>query len=143
MRYSLDVYDARGNWVEQLGQLQDLDPARAAFVALCTKYPAKIIFLRQGAQTLGRSDEPPQWMATYRPAALVDPGARPPTPPEKRPQDPHLDGRDLKFETLEHGGAEPDTMPNAIRVTDPQGRTADYVLLSIDGKVVVTERQPP
>src|SRR4030081_1743707 len=55
---------------------------------------------------------------------------------EKRPQDPHLDGRDLKFETLEHGGAEPDTMPNAIRVTDPQGRTADYVLLSIDGKVV-------
>jgi hypothetical protein len=26
-------------------------------------------------------------------------------PPEKRPQDPHLDGRDLKFETLEHGGA--------------------------------------
>jgi hypothetical protein len=28
-----------------------------------------------------------------------------PMPPEKRPQDPHLDGRDLKFETLEHGGA--------------------------------------
>ena len=35
MRYSLDVYDARGNWVELLGQLQDLDPARAALVSLC------------------------------------------------------------------------------------------------------------
>ena len=66
-----------------------------------------------------------------------------PMPPEKRPQDPHLDGRGLKFETLEHGGAEPDTMPNAIRVTDPQGRTADYVLLSVDGKVVGNERRRP
>lgn len=47
--------------------------------------------------------------------------------PKDRPQDPHLDGRDLKFETLEHGGAEPDTMPNAIRITDPQGRSAVYV----------------
>ena len=35
MRYSLDVYDARGNWVEQRGQLQDLDSARAALVSLC------------------------------------------------------------------------------------------------------------
>ena len=35
MRYSLDVYDSRGNWVELLGQLQDLDPARAALVSLC------------------------------------------------------------------------------------------------------------
>src|SRR3954467_13268574 len=41
MRYSLDVYDVRGNWVEQLGQLNDLDPARAAFAALCAKYPDK------------------------------------------------------------------------------------------------------
>lgn len=52
-------------------------------------------------------------------------------PPEGRPQDPHLDGRDLTFEALEHGGAEPDTMPNAIRVTDPQGRTAVYVFLRV------------
>jgi hypothetical protein len=27
-----------------------------------------------------------------------------PMPPEKRPQDPTLDGRGLKFETLEYGG---------------------------------------
>jgi hypothetical protein len=59
-----------------------------------------------------------------------------PMPPEKRPQDPHLDGRDLKFETLEHGGAEPDTMPQAIRATDPQGRSAVYVPMKVGGKVV-------
>jgi hypothetical protein len=34
--------------------------------------------------------------------------------PEKRPQNPHLDGTGLTFETLEHGGDEPDTMPQAI-----------------------------
>jgi len=27
---------------------------------------------------------------------------------EKRPQDPHLDGTDLRFETMEHGGEYPD-----------------------------------
>ena len=36
-----------------------------------------------------------------------------PMTPEKRPQDPHLDGTGLMFETLEHGGDEPDTMPQA------------------------------
>jgi hypothetical protein len=62
-------------------------------------------------------------MAAYRPIPVFkeNPGMPPDdarAPPlDKRPQDPHLDGRDLKFETLEHGGAEPDTMPNAIRVT--------------------------
>ena len=60
-------------------------------------------------------------------------------PPEDRPQDPHLDGRGLKFETLEHGGEYPDTMPQAIRLTDRQGRSAGYVLLSIDGKVVASD----
>jgi hypothetical protein len=24
--------------------------------------------------------------------------------PDKRPQDPHMDGTDLRFETLDHGG---------------------------------------
>lgn len=70
MRYSLDVYDARGNWVEQVGQLNDLDPARAAFAALCAKYPDKQIFLRQGAHVLGRSDEPPEWLTAYRPVPV-------------------------------------------------------------------------
>ena len=31
--------------------------------------------------------------------------------PEKRPQDPNLDGTGLRFETMEHGGEYPDTMP--------------------------------
>jgi hypothetical protein len=32
--------------------------------------------------------------------------------PEKRPQDPHMDGTALRFE--DHGGEYPDTMPQAI-----------------------------
>lgn len=63
---------------------------------------------------------------TKPPLRIIREGDAP--PPGGRPQDPHLDGRDLKFETLEHGGAERDTMPNAIRITDPQGRSAVYVL---------------
>jgi len=31
--------------------------------------------------------------------------------PDKRPQDPHMDGTSLRFETLDHGGEYPDTMP--------------------------------
>jgi hypothetical protein len=33
--------------------------------------------------------------------------------PDKRPQDPHMDGTGLRFETLDHGGEYPDTMPQA------------------------------
>ena len=37
--------------------------------------------------------------------------------PEKRPQDPHMDGTGLRFETMEqHGGEYPDTMPQAIHL---------------------------
>ena len=43
--------------------------------------------------------------------------------PEKRPQDPDGDGTGVVFETLEHGGEYPDTMPQAIRVTDAEGRS--------------------
>jgi hypothetical protein len=61
--------------------------------------------------------------------------------PNERPQDPWLDGRDMRFEgyklkTLEQGGEYPDTMPQAIEVTDAEGREALYVPLSKDGKVV-------
>jgi hypothetical protein len=56
--------------------------------------------------------------------------------PEKRPQDPHGDGRGLTFETLEHGGEYPDTMPQAIRLTDAMGRSATYVPIAVRGKVV-------
>jgi hypothetical protein len=56
--------------------------------------------------------------------------------PEKRPQDPCGDGTGLVFETLEHGGEYPDTMPQAIRVTDAEGRSCIYVPITVDRKVV-------
>jgi hypothetical protein len=31
--------------------------------------------------------------------------------PENRPQDPHMNGTGLRFETMEHGGEYPDAMP--------------------------------
>jgi hypothetical protein len=43
--------------------------------------------------------------------------------PEKRPQDPHLDGTGLRFETMDHGGEYPDTMPQAIKLIDAEGRS--------------------
>jgi hypothetical protein len=56
--------------------------------------------------------------------------------PEKRPQDPHMDGTGLRFETLEHGGEYPDTMPQAIRLIDEQGRSCIYLPVTEDGRVV-------
>ncbi|MFL5239558.1 MAG: hypothetical protein ACJ8EL_18565 [Rhizomicrobium sp.] len=56
--------------------------------------------------------------------------------PEKRPQDPHLNGRDLRFETMEHGREYPDTMPQAIKLIDAAGRSCIYVPITQDGKVV-------
>ena len=53
------------------------------------------------------------------------------------PQDVHGDGRDWKFETSEHGGDEPDNMPQAIAATDPAGRWAIYVPLTRGGKIVI------
>ena len=40
--------------------------------------------------------------------------------PEQRPQDPHRDGTDLHFETMEHGGEYPDPMPQAIKLIDAE-----------------------
>ena len=56
--------------------------------------------------------------------------------PEKRPQDPHLDGTGLRFETLEHGGDYPDTMPQAILLIDAEGRSCIYLPVTEDGRVV-------
>jgi hypothetical protein len=56
--------------------------------------------------------------------------------PENRPQDPYGDGTGLVFETLEHGGEYPDSMPQAIRVADAEGRSCIYVPITVDGKVV-------
>jgi hypothetical protein len=50
-------------------------------------------------------------------------------PTGSRPQDPSFDGRGLKFETLEHGGDYPDTMPQEIRVTDEAGNSCIYVVV--------------
>ena len=56
--------------------------------------------------------------------------------PDKRPQDPHMNGTGLRFETQEHGGEYPDTMPQAIKLTDAEGRSCVYVPITQDGKVV-------
>lgn len=55
---------------------------------------------------------------------------------ENRLQDTYLDGTDLTFTTLEHGGEFPDCMPQAIEVKDSHGRSAIYVLPLEGGKAV-------
>lgn len=55
---------------------------------------------------------------------------------EMRPHDEHLDGSTLVFETLEHGGDYPDAMPQAIRITDADGRQCTYVPITVQGRVV-------
>ncbi len=57
-------------------------------------------------------------------------------PPEKRPQDPYQDGTGLRFETLDHGGEYPDTLPQAIKLIDADGRSCIYVPVTQNGKVV-------
>jgi hypothetical protein len=56
--------------------------------------------------------------------------------PGKRPQDPHIDDTGLRFETLDHGGEYPDTMPQAIEPIDAAGRSGIYVPITQDSKVV-------
>lgn len=56
--------------------------------------------------------------------------------PDKRPQDPQMDGTGLRFETLEHGGEYPDAMPQAIRLVDAEGRSCIYHPVTVDGRVV-------
>jgi hypothetical protein len=34
-----------------------------------------------------------------------------------------MDGTGLRFETFDHGGEYPDTMPQAIKLTDAEGRS--------------------
>ena len=56
--------------------------------------------------------------------------------PDKRPQNPQGDRTGLTFTTLEHGGEEQDMMPQAIRLTDAEGRSCIYVPLRVNGRVV-------
>jgi len=48
-----------------------------------------------------------------------------------------METADWKFETSEHGGDQPDNMPQAITATDPAGRWAVYVPLTRCGKIVI------
>ena len=59
-----------------------------------------------------------------------------PLAPERRPQDPRIDGSGLRFETFDHGGEYPDNMPQAIKLTDSEGRSCIYVPITQNGKVV-------
>jgi hypothetical protein len=61
---------------------------------------------------------------------------------EMRPQDPFGDGRDWTFRTGEHGGDEPDNMPQTIRATDAARRWAIYVPLTRGGKIVIPRPYP-
>jgi hypothetical protein len=56
--------------------------------------------------------------------------------PDKHPQDPHLDVTGLRFETMEHRGKYPDTMPQAIKLIDAEGRSCIYEPIMQNGKVV-------
>jgi hypothetical protein len=57
--------------------------------------------------------------------------------PEMRPQDPDGNGKGWWFQTSEHGGDEPDNMPQAITARDEEGRWAVYVPLTRGGKIVI------
>jgi hypothetical protein len=47
-----------------------------------------------------------------------------------------MDGTGLRFETMEHGGEYPNTMPQAIKLIDAEGRSCSYVPIMQNGKVV-------
>jgi hypothetical protein len=44
-----------------------------------------------------------------------------------------MDGTGLRFETLDHGGEYPDTMPQAIKLIDAQSRSCIYVPIMQNG----------
>jgi hypothetical protein len=46
------------------------------------------------------------------------------------------DGTGLTFRTLDHGGEYPDTMPQAILLTDAEGRSCTNLPAEVDGKIV-------
>jgi hypothetical protein len=48
-----------------------------------------------------------------------------------------MNGTGLQFEKLEHGGEYPDTMPQAIKLIDADGRSCIYVPITQNGKVIV------
>jgi hypothetical protein len=47
-----------------------------------------------------------------------------------------MDSTGLRFETLDHGREYPDTMPQAIKLIDAEGRSCIYAPITQNGKVV-------
>jgi len=58
LHYTVDIYDANGNYVMLLAQLRHLKPAMAAYEAYLIEMRDETIFLRQGARVVRRSDRP-------------------------------------------------------------------------------------
>jgi hypothetical protein len=56
LRYSVENFSERGDLLEVLARLHDLDAAQAAYEACRAKYPKRLLFLCQGGRTLRRSD---------------------------------------------------------------------------------------
>src|SRR5215475_9779618 len=56
LSYSVENFSERGDLLEVLARLHDLDAARAAYEACRSKYPKRLLFLCQGGRTLRRSD---------------------------------------------------------------------------------------
>jgi len=54
--------------------------------------------------------------------------------PEKTSADPHMDGTALRFETMEHGGEYPDTMPQAIKLIDAEGLSGQKAAADCQGQ---------
>jgi hypothetical protein len=55
--------------------------------------------------------------------------------PAKRPQDLHMDGTGLRFETMDHGGEYPDNAASN-QAHRRRGRCCIYVPITQNGKVV-------
>jgi len=56
--------------------------------------------------------------------------------PEKRPQDPHMDGTGLRSKRWSTAAEYPDTMPQVIKLIDAEGRSRIYVPILQNGGVV-------
>jgi hypothetical protein len=56
LRYAVEVFDERGNLMEVLAGLYDLDAAHAAYNACRRKRPTKLIMLCQKGQIIRQRD---------------------------------------------------------------------------------------
>ena len=56
-RYTLDVFDARDNFIETLGGFEDLTPALDAFARAAARRPRANICLRERCRVIRSSDK--------------------------------------------------------------------------------------